>query len=269
MLDRRSFLKALAGAGAALALGGGLHTYRAQLVRQQLSLAALRQPLQLALLSDLHAGPYVPRSLIARWVQLAQSAAPEVIVLAGDLFDRLFIGDPAPIVATLAELRAPLGVYAVWGNHEYLRFRERPARARLRDALAETGIRLLANEGVLLRDDLYLAGLDDIRFGRADAALALRGKPAGAAGIVVVHNPDAIPRLPPVELVLCGHTHGGQIVLPGVGPLVTSSAYGRRFAQGWVSAPMPAYVTRGLGVTGLPLRLNCPPELTLFELLPG
>jgi uncharacterized protein len=265
-LNRRQFLKVLAGVAVTSVVGVSLWgTYRTQVITQRLPIVALKRPLRLTLLSDLHAGPFIPRSLIAQWVQLALDTEPDVIVLAGDIFDQLFFGNQGEIITTLSELRAPLGVYLVWGNHDYLRYGaipppEQPESHRiqlyeLRDAFAAVEIQLLANRGALLRDDIYLMGLDEFRI--------------GAASVMVVHNPDAIPEIPgTVDLVLSGHTHGGQVVLPGVGPLVTSSEYGTRFAQGWVEAPMPAYVTRGLGVTSLPVRFNCPPELTVFDLVP-
>lgn len=281
-LNRRQFLKVLAGVAVTSVVGVSLWgTYRTQVITQRLPIAALQRPLRLTLLSDLHAGPFIPRSLIAQWVQLTLDTEPDVIVLAGDIFDQLFFGNQGEIITILAELRAPLGVYLIWGNHDYLRYGtipppDQPGSHRvqlydLRDAFAAVDIQLLANRGALLREDIYLMGLDEFRIGRrSNPSRALRDKPEEAASVMVVHNPDAIPEIPDtVDLVLSGHTHGGQVVLPGVGPLVTSSEYGTRFAQGWVEAPMPAYVTRGLGVTALPVRFNCPSELTVFDLIPG
>jgi predicted MPP superfamily phosphohydrolase len=131
------------------------------------------------------------------------------------------------------------------------------------------------NESVALRDDLTLAGLDDFRVGRPELDAALAG-PAGGDGVATVflsHNPDVIPELPTdgggIDLLLAGHTHGGQVRLPGIGPLVTSSAYGARYASGWVPAPMPAFVSRGLGVTALPFRFACPAEIVVLDLVPA
>jgi predicted MPP superfamily phosphohydrolase len=154
----------------------------------------------------------------------------------------------------------------VLANHDRTRFRDLQP---LLSAFRSSGVQPLLNQGVQLRDDLYLAGIDDWRTGHPDAQRALGGQARGAR-LLRSHNPDAIPALPGgFDLVLAGHTHGGQIRLPLVGPLVTSSEYGRRFAEGWVDAPMPAFVSRGLGVTMLPFRLFCPPELVLLELLPA
>ena len=112
-------------------------------------------------------------------------------------------------------------------------------------------------------------------------------KHRGGAVLLLAYNPDDLPHVSPgVTLTLCGHTHGGQVLLPFVRPAVMASLYGKQFLEGWVeTAPvqphgaasqLPAsptrrirgYVSRGLGVTGLPLRLNCPPELTVFEFTP-
>ena len=223
----------------------------------------------MAWLSDLHYGPFIREGAVATWTDATLDLAPDLVLLGGDLVDHRAPADLAPLLTQLARLTAPLGVYAVWGNHEYNRFarRDLPSFAA---ALGEVGVVVLRNEGLTLRDDLYLAGLDDVIEGRPDLAAALAGRPPGAACLLVSHNPDVLPSLgDSVELTLSGHTHGGQVVLPGIGPLVTRSRHGRRFVAGWVRAPALGYVSRGLGVTLAPVRLFCPPELTLATLTPA
>ncbi|MDL2344246.1 metallophosphoesterase, partial [Deinococcus sp. MIMF12] len=103
-------------------------------------------------------------------------------------------------------------------------------------------------------------------------AAALAGAGEGQASVLLSHNPDLLPDLPRrVGLVLSGHTHGGQIRLPVVGAPVVPSRYGQRYAMGWVQGAhgTPGYVSRGLGVSGVPLRNLCPPEVTLLSLRPG
>ena len=103
-------------------------------------------------------------------------------------------------------------------------------------------------------------------------SLALRDRPLEAACLLLAHNPDSLPHVPlSVDLALCGHTHGGQIRLPGWGPVFTSSEHGQRFASGWVEEPGVAlgYVSRGLGTVILPARLNCAAELAVFDLVPA
>ena len=99
---------------------------------------------------------------------------------------------------------------------------------------------------------------------------ALAERPPAAPTLLLSHNPDLLPLVPNgVDLTLCGHTHGGHVRLPGIGPIVTSSAYGRRFAAGWVRTPALGYVSRGPGVGVLPVRWDCPPEVTLLTLSPA
>jgi uncharacterized protein len=101
-------------------------------------------------------------------------------------------------------------------------------------------------------------------------AATLSGRPEGAACLLVAHNPEALTTVPPdVDLTLCGHTHGGQVNVPGIGPLVKASHYTQRLLRGWSQQRALGYVSRGLGVSLLPLRLNCPPELTVLELAPA
>jgi len=257
----------LIGAAVAAVAGAGVAgAYRFQVVRQQLPVRGLRRPLRLALLADLHYGQYIRAGSVARWVDATLAERPDLIVLDGDLVDEDLSEDTRALLAELGRLRAPLGTFAVWGNHDHRSVRDLPAFAA---ALATAGVRVLVNGGARVRDDLYLAGIDDYRTGRPDLAAALAGRD-GMPCVLLSHNPDVLPEVPEdVSLTLSGHTHGGQVCLPFVGPLITSSAYGRRFAQGWVHGPARGYVTRGLGVTLIPVRVACPAELTVMDLTPA
>ena len=271
-MNRRTFLAR----GAALAITAAVGSSTAQtrgsypfeIVRQRATLAGLRAPVRVAWLTDLHHGEFVRTPSVRAWVDAALSETPDLVALGGDLVDQTPGPDPdTEAFAELARLRAPLGVWAVAGNHDHGRYRGIGRYlARLRDA----GIETLVNRGVAVRSDLYLAGIDDLRNGRPDLGAALRDRPEAGATILLSHNPDVLPQVPvDVGLTLSGHTHGGQVVLPGVGALVTSSQYGDRFLAGWVEGPARGYVSRGLGVTSLPLRVNCPAELTILDLEPG
>ncbi|NLG08310.1 MAG: metallophosphoesterase [Deinococcales bacterium] len=266
-MDRRRFLKlALAAAPLALGLSAAREAYSFELPRERRVIRGLREPLRLAFLTDLHLGPYLGRRQLEEWVAATVELEPDLVVFGGDIVDQEYDGDLSEVVELLPRLRPPLGVVAVLGNHDRTRYRD---LSPFRRALREAGVTLLVNEGVQLRDDLYLAGLDDWRTGHPDIERTLAGGGEGAR-VLLSHNPDVIPRLPDhVDLLLAGHTHGGQVRLPLLGPLVTSSEYGRRYAEGWVEAPMPAFVSRGLGVTVLPFRLFCPPELVLLDLQPA
>lgn len=245
-----------------------LEAYRFRVDTIDAPLPGLRTPLHAAWLCDMHFGPFIRAGSIAKWVDSALDLAPDVILLGGDMVDVRSHDDLAPLLEHLARLEAPLGVFAIWGNHDVRRFRS--ARPVFEAMLAQAGITVLRNSSTRLRDDLHLMGLDDLRTGRPDLAATLDDMPDGVGTVLLSHNPDVLPEVPTsVGLTLCGHTHGGQVRLPGIGPLVTSSHYGSRFAHGWVDGPARGYVSRGLGVSQLPIRLNCPPELTSLRLTPA
>lgn len=266
-VSRRTVIRWMLGAaGAAVASGSVAGAYRYRVERYRVPVANLRRPLLLALLADLHYGPFIRSGSVQAWVSETLSHEPDLVVVDGDLVDEDFGPDTRALLDRLARLRAPLGTYAVWGNHDHTHVRDLPAFGR---ELASVGIDILVNCGVQVRDDLFLAGIDDFQTGAPDLAAALQGRGAGAC-VLLSHNPDVLPMVPlDVDLTLCGHTHGGQVCLPFLGPIVTSSAYGRRFAQGWVEGPARGYVSRGLGVSLLPVRFACPAELTLLDMVPA
>ncbi|MPY67571.1 metallophosphoesterase [Deinococcus sp. SDU3-2] len=285
---RRRFLRGLLGGGLALGTLGGMgvaQAYDFGTVRGEAVLPGLRSPLRVAFLTDLHYGLYIFERQIRAWVDTANAARPDLMLLGGDFLDVRSDVDPAPLLTELARLRAPLGVYAVWGNHDYGSFgaydrgvlgqgipRWAERREEVAAAFAASGITVLRNAGRAVRDDLWVGGVDDLWRGEPDVAAALAGAGEDQASLLLSHNPDLLPDLPRrVGLVLSGHTHGGQIRLPIVGAPVVPSRYGQRYAMGWVQGAhgTPGYVSRGLGVSGLPLRNLCPPEVTLLTLRPG
>lgn len=271
-VSRRAFLSYLLMGGASFLTGHVAgNVYHAEVTRHRLGLEALEKPLRVVQLSDLHYGPYLHAGSVRAWVGQAQAEAGDLIVLTGDTVDRWLRGPLGPLVEALAGLRAPLGVWACLGNHDHYRFGA--DLEVLRDALAEAGITLLVNQGTPLRDDLYLAAVDDYTSGTPDLEAALGSAPGGAATLLLCHQPDYFPEMTMrADLTLAGHTHGGQVRLPFLGTPVTSTTYGERYLQGWVVPPNmrfgKAYVTRGLGVSTLPVRLNCPAELAVFDLEP-
>ena len=271
-LSRRAFLGYLVTGGVSFLAGHTLgNVYHAEVTRHRLSLAALREPLRVAHLSDLHYGPYLHAGSVRGWVRQAQAEEADLVVLTGDTVDRWSRGSLTPLIEALGGLSAPLGVWACLGNHDHYRFGAE--LGVLEDALAEAGVTLLVNRGTLVRDDLYLAGVDDYSSGTPNLTAALGGAPGGAATLLMCHQPDYFPQMTlPADLTLAGHTHGGQVVLPFIGAPAHASDYGERYLQGWAPPPDArfgkAYVSRGLGVSFLPVRLNCPPELAIFDLEP-
>ena len=220
---------------------------------------------RIVLLADPHARP--PRQLdrLSQIVDAALAAQPDLIVLTGDTLSE-GAERPGDAVDTLARLTAPMGVFAVRGNHDC-----RHGQTALA-VLAEAGIDCLVNEHRLLTRDnqtLCLAGVDDWRRGDPDVRAALAGVDPATPRILLCHNPDAAEDLPGdlrIDVMLSGHTHGGQVHLWGHGPVALPVAH-HKYAAGLVAGPRcPVYVSRGLGTVGLPIRFHCPPEMTILTL---
>jgi predicted MPP superfamily phosphohydrolase len=221
--------------------------------------------LRLALVSDLHVGFFLDPEDLAVLVDRVLAARPDAVLLCGDLVNQF--GDECRLlVEGLKELRAPLGVFAVPGNHDY--YADRSLR-KWRAALESVGARVLRNEGARIEHagaSLWLAGVDDLREGEPDLAAALAGREAGEPAVLLSHHPDFFPHAARagVELTLSGHTHGGQVLFGGRTPL-RHTRYGfwaGRYAHG--NAQL--YVGRGAGVSFLPVRSGAPPELPILVL---
>lgn len=227
------------------------------------SLPSRQNGLRIAFLSDFHCGPLVGPDHIARAVAMAQEAAPDLILLGGDYVTGS--ADYAePCARELAHLQAPLGVYACLGNHDYWTDADAVTRA-----LQRAGIRVLCNAGVRVAEGLWVAALDDVWEGKPSLETALRGMPTNAAAVLLVHEPDFADRIAAdgrVALTLSGHTHGGQVRFPLLGPPVLPYL-GRRYPAGlYRLGEMLLYVGRGVGLIAPPVRFNCRPEVTVLTL---
>jgi predicted MPP superfamily phosphohydrolase len=217
-------------------------------------------------LSDLHLQPYTQLKAIATAVAQANRLKPDLIVLTGD-YVSLEAETVFEIAPVLASLNARYGVFTVLGNHDIWTNRE-VVQAGLREA----GLPLLHNQGVPLsvgRGTIYLAGLDDGWIGQPDLKLALQAAPSGAPVILLAHEPDLADHFtldPRVSVQLSGHTHGGQIRLPGFGAAVLPHL-GRKYDHGLYRVNQSwLYTNRGIGYTSVPIRINCPPEITEITL---
>jgi predicted MPP superfamily phosphohydrolase len=166
----------------------------------------------------------------------------------------------------VTSIRPDHGWYSVLGNHD---------ACAMVPLIESAGIRVLVNAGVAVRrggDALWLAGVDDPFYYRcADVALALSGMPDGAFPVLLAHTPEVHRKAAAagVRLYLCGHTHGGQIRIPGIGPLHTNVRCPSRLSRGgdWTHGAMRGRTSRGLGASLSPVRLGCPPEVTMIRLL--
>jgi len=219
--------------------------------------------LRVLLISDIHAGPFVSRRCLEQTLGRLQALEPDVIVLAGDLTTSRVVEFSQNEQAFRA-LSAPLGVYAVLGNHDHYT----GEAGRLTELIEQAGIQVLHNRSIGLKRGqatLSLAGVDDALMGTPDITEALIGTQSPV--ILVSHNPDLFfdAAKQGVALMLSGHTHGGQIRIPGHGVLVRQSKY--RLDEGrYRSGATELVVSRGLGAVGLPWRAACPPEAVLLRL---
>jgi predicted MPP superfamily phosphohydrolase len=275
-LSRRQFLKKVLGglavsAGACLGCPGYTALVEPRwlvLERSTVYLEGLGPHLEgfrLALLSDFHLGPHVERDQVARAVEMALGLESDLLVLAGDFVSSA----PAtgPCAEEMARLNAPAGVVACLGNHDHWTDPEAVA-----GALAEAGVEVLRNRALEVADGLWVAGVDDVWERQADLDAALSGVPAGATMLLLAHEPDFADLVAAdgrTVLQLSGHTHGGQVRLPLVGPPILPYL-GRRYPAGlYTVGRMQLYVSRGVGLISPPIRLNCRPEVTLLELRPA
>lgn len=227
------------------------------------SSAAIEWP-TIAFLSDLHLGHYLTAADLEGLVERLASLRPDLVCLGGDLIN-YHAEEVEALWPALDRLRAPLGVFAVPGNHDYVE----PGEIRgWVDALQRRGVRVLLNQGLRLAHrghSLWLCGVDDLTEGQPDLPRALAGRRAGEPTLLLSHHPDLFREASArgVDLQLSGHTHGGQIRLFRWAPLHHS-----RF--GWVQGLFARgesrlYVGRGGGVTALPIRIGTRSEVTLLR----
>lgn len=272
-LSRRKFLERFFKAGLCSALGYPLVVEPNWIALEQVQvpvadLSAELNGLRIGLLTDFHRGIYVTESDIQKAVRLLQQEVPDIVLLAGD-----FVEGSAryaeSCAAVLSQLRPTLGTFAVLGNHDYW-----TDAAQVRLALQKFNITVLINQTVELnwnKSRFYLIGLDDVWMGSPDIVKALKGVPDNELKILLVHEPDyadEIRKLPVrLPLQLSGHSHGGQVIFPLMGPpylpyLGQVYPAGLRQVNG---SNRLVYTSRGLGLT-LPFRFNCRPEVTVLTL---
>lgn len=227
----------------------------------------LGSPLTIAFASDLHLGPTTSARTLDRAFALLADARADVLALGGDyVYLRATAAKARELAARVAAVPARVKV-AVLGNHDL--WADHP---RLEAALEGVGVHVLVNEGVRLpapHGDVGLIGLDDPWAGAPDVARALSSVQGARVTLALCHAPEALPLLQDhgVSLLLCGHTHGGQIALPGPRPLIVPGPVGKRHPYGRHRlGDVEMIVSRGVGATELPIRTFAPPDVQIVRI---
>lgn len=243
-----------------VALGYRNATADPVVVRYRVAVEGLAAPLRVVQLTDMHrSAPDMTEARVKRIVAQVAALKPDMVVMTGDYLGGKVIeasdnGNMNDAMEPYLGLRPRLGVFAVRGNHD--------AGYWTRRIIPRYRIGYLENSWVDT-GPLVVAGLDDYWTGTPDLDAALRGVPDGKPVLMLMHNPDSFPDVPPrVALSFAGHTHGGQIKLPLIGALVSVSQYGNRFRHGLiVEGGRRLIVSSGIGTTAVPLRFGVPPEI--------
>ena len=288
LISRRKFLYAGIATVSAAAITGcvsGIVTRK----NVQLSYRTIQLPnlppafkgLTITLASDIHSSPYMTLEDMQEIASLILKLKSDVILLPGD-FVTTHRNELPPAVEALSVLRAPMGVYATTGNHEFYVDAD-----LVSEGIESIGIRMMRNENFALEKDgqkLYLLGVDDINDDESIAytqgkpaqhiEALFKGVPENAATILMCHKPYRFDEFAKtnVGLMLSGHTHGGQIVFGRFGERVLClSSMASKYVEGHYEITEGAkrtqmYVSRGLGTVALPMRFNCPPEITQITL---
>ena len=275
-ISRRNFLKITGLALASGVVSGSAaisltnEAFDPVVVRKQIPIKNLPFALDgftIVQMTDFHLYPYTTSGLVRKAVELANSLQPNLTVLTGDYVWRIL--DAADdLAAILSGLDAQHGVFCSLGNHDIWLDVD-----VVLDAFKNAGLPMLVNQGVPItvgRSGLYLVGLDDGWSGNPDLSAALQPMPSGAPVVLLYHEPDLADEVSidsRVSLMLSGHSHGGQVRVPGRGPF-TLPYLGRKYDLGlYRIRDLWLYTNPGIGMISVPYRFNCPPEVTEFTLI--
>jgi predicted MPP superfamily phosphohydrolase len=289
-ITRRGFIRL--GLLAGLAVTGGVGFINARgpvLNRTRIPLRRLPPALdglKVGLISDIHAGPLNPPSLIRRGVDLILDAQPDLVVLAGDFvsgatrflwttYGGFREKDLATLTLELQRLTSKRPTYGVLGNHDFWTGPE--VARRIDEGLRAAGVRVLRNESLVWERGggrIMIAGVDDYWEDSCDPRRALKDQTADLPVLLLSHNPDINEEIMAndrvVDLVLSGHTHGGQVVLPLIGAPFLPSSFGQKYRAGLVAdGDRRTFVSQGLGCFFVPVRLGAPSEVNLLTLTRG
>jgi uncharacterized protein len=278
---RRKFLKLAAAAGVtALTIDTALlEPNRPHIVRKDVRLKRWPSRLDgftIALLSDFHYDAYFSVHPLRAAIDMVNGLSPDLIVLTGDFVSAPLIGSDQkasaaaePCARLIRQMHAPHGLWAILGNHDYS-----TDPAHVAAVLRSEGIHVLENQSAAIEHDgtrFWLAGVNDVFADAADLDKTLHGVPSSEATVLLAHEPDYADYVAkfPVDLQLSGHSHGGQVRLPLVLPLYLPEL-ARKYVLGMYHiGPLTLYTNAGLGTVNLPVRFNCPPEITLLTVRQG
>ncbi|MDR6878631.1 metallophosphoesterase [Bacillus sp. 3255] len=277
--SRRQFLqyglKTVGSLGIMAGIGGlyGICGERYWIQLQTVRLAYRRYPaalggVRIVQFSDTHLGSYYSLGQMERVAGLIQKQKPDIICFTGDLFDSNHGEVNEDVIPILSRLQAGLGKYAVLGNHDM-----RLSPGKVKDVLERSGFTVLVNGNRTIERGngrMHVVGIDEIFHGKPDLRLALQGVHKDEFVLLLAHEPDFADMASayPVDLQLSGHSHGGQIRIPLYGSLFTPDL-GQKYPMGlyaFDNREFYVYTNRGLGTTLFPIRFNCRPEITVFEL---
>ena len=267
--DRRRFLQAgVAGLATAPFL---LSAYGAVYAGKSCDVRELTLPfghaLRIVQLTDIHAGVYMTREEIRRYAERVNALRPDLLVITGDFISNSMSYLPG-CIEEIAKIQTPYGIFATLGNHErwYGRLND------LHRIFRHYRISLLVNAHQVIRgtEGLFaVAGIDDLRTGHPDLEAALQGLRPDIPTLLLSHRPEIFPQAAErrIPLTLAGHWHGGQIKLSLPGVALSLAHLRTRYVEGLFRiGESRLYVNRGIGTTFTPIRLNAPPEITVFQL---
>lgn len=289
-MTRRDFLKNSMRGLIAVGLGKGFYDstrWQVELVRVPVrirNLPASLRGLKIGLLTDLHSSFIVSRSVIETAARLIMSQSPDVIVITGDFISgstKFLSGSVGTFndkhltdcVSALSSMKAPLGIYGVLGNHDFWSGPE-VVTGICEKFTRQLGMEWLRNRSVALKkggSSFHLLGVDDYWEPTCSLGAACTGLPPESIRILLSHNPDINEEIDlsrqRIDLVLSGHTHGGQVAMPLVGQPVLPSKFGQKYRAGLVvDGERQTYISRGVGCLLVPIRFNCRPEATVLTL---
>jgi predicted MPP superfamily phosphohydrolase len=275
---RRQFFRAAAATGTLAVVGDALllAPNRPRIVRQEVFLPRWPERLNgftVAVLSDFHYDPYFSSHPLRAAIAMVNRLHPDLIALTGDFVSVPLVGDETkaafaaePCARLLRQMTAPRGLWAVMGNHD-----DATDPEHVTHALQAENIRVLANQSEPIEQDgsrFWLAGVNDVISGTADLSKTMHGVPAGEPVILLAHEPDFADEASqyPIDLQLSGHSHGGQIRIPFLPPLYLPELAKKYVWGTYHVGPLTLHTSAGLGTIGIPMRLNCPPEVTVLTL---